>query len=187
MLALRADINAGAGRRVSVTDLLVKACAHALMAVPDVNIQVYEDEIHRFAHADIAVAVASETGLYTPVVRAADTTSVTAISAEIADYVVKANAGRLPPDAYQGGSFSISNLGMYGVTGFDAVINPPQGAILAVGAVERKPVEQNFALMFATVVPMTLSCDHRAIDGALGGQFLSQLRGFIEAPQKLLA
>lgn len=186
LLALRREINSGLDRKVSVTDLLVKACAKALVQVPGVNVQVHGDAVHHFAHADVAVAVATDNGLFTPVVRLADQKSVVAISAEIADFAVRARAGTLTPDDYAGGTFSLSNLGMFGVSSFDAVINPPQGAILAVGASERRPVEQDFALMFATVLPVTLSCDHRAIDGAMGGQFLSALKALLENPQQIL-
>ena len=164
----------------------MRACALALARHSDVNVQVHGDEIHRFASADIAVAVATDKGLITPIVKGADTLSVAAISRMVKALADKARTGKLQPDEFQGGSFSISNLGMFGIDQFDAIINPPQGAILAVGAGSRQPIEIGNALAFATIVHLSLSCDHRAIDGAVGADFMRTLKGLIEEPTLLV-
>ncbi|MFC0307646.1 dihydrolipoamide acetyltransferase family protein, partial [Rhizorhabdus histidinilytica] len=179
LLALRAAVQ---GQRPSVNDYLVKACALALMEVPQVNIQVHGQEIHRFADADVAVAVATEKGLVTPIVRAADRLSVAEISAAMAGLAQRARAGKLKPEEFTGGSFSLSNLGGFGVEQFDAIINPPQGAILAVGTARPEPIDDDGAIRIVPVLHLSLSCDHRAIDGADGGRFLAALAGLIENP-----
>ena len=184
--AMRRRAKDSVGQAPSINDYLVRACALALAANPDVNVQVHGDAIHRFKHADISVAVATDKGLITPVVRAAETRSVAQISAEVAELASRARANRLKAEDIAGGSFSISNLGMFGIDQFDAIINPPQGAILAVGAAQRTPVETDYALSFATVVQLSLSCDHRAIDGAVGAKFMAELRRLIENPQSLV-
>ena len=186
ILGLRAQAKAATGEAPSINDYIVRACALALAKHPDVNIQVHGDEIHRFGSADIAVAVATDKGLITPIVKGADTLSVAAISREVKALAEKARTGKLQPDEFQGGSFSISNLGMFGIDQFDAIINPPQGAILAVGAGSRQPIEIGNALAFATIVEMSLSCDHRAIDGAVGADFMRTLKGLIEDPKLLV-
>ncbi|BBD99760.1 dehydrogenase [Sphingobium amiense] len=185
ILGLRAQAKAATGEAPSINDYIVRACALALVRHPDVNVQVHGDAIHRFASADVSVAVATDKGLITPIVRGADALSVAAISRAVRALADKARAGRLQPDEFQGGSFSISNLGMYGIDQFDAIINPPQGAILAVGAAVRTPVEIGNALAFATVAHLSLSCDHRAIDGAVGADFMRTLKGLIEEPALL--
>ncbi|WP_321390480.1 2-oxo acid dehydrogenase subunit E2 [Emcibacter sp.] len=187
ILGLRAQAKAATGEAPSINDYIVRACAIALGRHPDVNVQVHGDEIHRFADADISVAVATDKGLITPIVRAANNLSVAAISREVRQLADKARAGRLQPEEFQGGSFSVSNLGMYGIDQFDAIINPPQGAILAVGAGSRQPIEIDHALAFATVMELSLSCDHRAIDGAVGAQFMKTLRELLETPGELVA
>jgi pyruvate dehydrogenase E2 component (dihydrolipoamide acetyltransferase) len=174
-----------AGPAPSINDYFVRAAALALLQNPDVNVQVHAEEFHRFTHADIAVAVATDRGLVTPIVRAADTKSVAQISSEFRALAERGRAGKLRMDEFDGGSFTISNLGMLGIDQFDAIINPPQGAILALGAGRLRPIERAGALRFATTVHMSLSCDHRAIDGAVGAKFLTALRDLIEAPQKL--
>lgn len=185
LLAVRAQARATAGEAPSVNDYLVRAAALALMAHPDVNVQVHGDAIHRFGSADIAVAVATDKGLLTPIVHGAEQLSVAGIGRTIKALAERARAGRLRPEEFEGGSFSVSNLGMFGVDQFDAIINPPQGAILAIGAATRKPVEIDYALAFATVAELSLSCDHRAIDGAVGARFLATLRELIETPARL--
>jgi pyruvate dehydrogenase E2 component (dihydrolipoamide acetyltransferase) len=185
--AMRQRARESVGQAPSVNDYLVRACALALAANPDVNVQVHGDAIHRFRHADISVAVATDKGLVTPVVAAAETKSVAKISAEIAELAKRAREGKLKAEEFQGGSFSLSNLGMFGIDQFDAIINPPQGAILAVGAAQRRPVESEYTLSFATMVQLSLSCDHRAIDGAVGAKFMAELRRLIESPELLVA
>ena len=185
ILGLRAQAKAATGEAPSINDYIVRACALALMQHRDVNVQVHGDEIHRFAGADIAVAVATDKGLITPIVKGADRLSVAAISREVKTLAEKARTGKLQPEEFQGGSFSVSNLGMFGIDQFDAIINPPQGAILAVGAGSRQPIEIGNALAFGTIVEMSLSCDHRAIDGAVGADFMRTLKGLIEEPALL--
>lgn len=189
LLALRKEVNAGLpGVKVSVNDLLVKACGQALVEVPDVNVQFDEtaQSIRRFADADVSVAVALPTGLITPIVRAANRKSISAISAEIHALVTKAKAGTLKPEEFQGGTFSVSNLGMLGVRQFDAIINPPQGAILAIGAGEARAAVREGQLVVRQQLTVSLSCDHRVIDGALGARFLQALKRLVETPSLML-
>ncbi|MGB3391946.1 MAG: dihydrolipoamide acetyltransferase family protein [Stenotrophomonas sp.] len=187
LLALRAEFNATRPRRVSINDFIVRAAALALSEVPEANVAWTDAAMRQFTHADISIAVATDDGLITPIVRRADTKSVSEISADIAELAEKARTGKLQPGEYQGGSFSISNLGMYGVDEFSAIVNPPQAAILAVGAVQSKPVVEDGALVVGSVLRCTLSVDHRAIDGALAGRWLAALRRAIESPLSLLA
>ena len=171
--------------RASVNDYLVRAVAVALAEVPAVNIQVHGAEVHRFASADIAIAVATEKGLLTPVLRGAEQMSLTEIGEAITDLAARARAGKLRQDEIEGGSFSLSNLGPYGVEQFDAIINPPQGAILAVGAARPEPIDDDGAIRIVPVLHLSLSCDHRAIDGADGARFLAALADLIEHPERL--
>jgi pyruvate dehydrogenase E2 component (dihydrolipoamide acetyltransferase) len=191
LLALRAQMNKGLearGIKLSVNDFIIKACALALQAVPDANAVWAGDRILKLAPSDVAVAVAVEGGLFTPVIRDAETKTLGALSAEMKDLAARAKARRLAPQEYQGGSFAISNLGMMGIESFDAVINPPHGAILAVGAGLRKPVvQEDGSLGVATVMQMTLSVDHRVIDGALGAEVLKAVVEGLENPAALLA
>lgn len=173
------------GPRPTINDYLVKACALALMEVPQANIQVHGDDIHRFADADIAVAVATERGLMTPIVRAAQSLSVAEISRTVADLAQRARSGRLSKEDISGGSFSLSNLGGHGIEQFDAIINPPQGAILAVGAARSEPIDDDGAIRLVPMMHLSLSCDHRAIDGADGARFMAALVALIEAPHLL--
>lgn len=170
------------GKKYSVNDYIIKACAKALQDVPDVNVNFVGDEIHKFKHADISVAVSTERGLITPVIRSADTKSVAEISSVIKELAQKAKDEKLQPSDYQGGTFSVSNLGMYGIQNFDAVINPPMGAILAVGAAQKTPASGGGDTVMMLV---TLSCDHRVIDGALGAQYLQAFKAALENPEKL--
>ena len=142
--------------------------------------------IRLYKQADISVAVAIDDGLVTPIVRRAESKGMRCISEEMGDLAARAREGKLMPEEYQGGTFTISNLGMFGVKHFEAVINPPQGAILAVGAGEQRPVVRDGELAVATVMSLTLSVDHRALDGAIGAQFLSVLKGLIENPMGML-
>ena len=189
LLALRAQINAkGAARgvKLSVNDFIIRACALALQAVPDCNAVWAGDRILRFSASDVAVAVAVEGGLFTPVLRDAEAKALSQLSAEMKDLAARARARKLAPQEYQGGAFAISNLGMFGVESFDAIINPPHAAILAVGAGVRKPVARGEAVVIETVMSVTLSVDHRVIDGALGAQFLQAVKDCLEDPLSLL-
>ena len=186
LLALRAEINAAASRKISVNDFIVRAVAVALREVPQANVGWTDSVMRQYQQADIAVAVSTDTGLITPIVRAADSKTLSQISQEIADLAARARAGQLRPEEYQGGSMSVSNLGMYGVGEFAAIINPPQAAILAVGASQQQPVVDNGELKVGTVMRCTLSVDHRAIDGALAAQWLAAFQRAIEAPLSML-
>jgi pyruvate dehydrogenase E2 component (dihydrolipoamide acetyltransferase) len=166
----------------SVNDYVIKACAIALTQEPEVNVHFMGDSIHQYQHADVSVAVATDRGLITPIIRAANMKSITDISAEMKVLAQKAQAEKLAPSDYQGGTFSVSNLGMMGVTSFDAIINPPMGAILAVGASETVPTEGGGV---TSVMNVTLSCDHRAIDGALGARWLQAFKSAMENPNSL--
>ncbi|MFA7585579.1 MAG: 2-oxo acid dehydrogenase subunit E2 [Novosphingobium sp.] len=188
LLAFRKTANLILGCKASVNDYVVKAVANALVRHPDVNVQVHGEELHKFPHADVSIAVASPKGLVTPVVRQADRMRIDQIAAETRRLIDKASAGRLSMEDMEGGTFSVSNLGMMGIENFDAIINPPQGAILAVGAATRQPVETDDGdVAFETRISFTLSVDHRAIDGAGGAAFLQTLKGLIEAPEGLFA
>lgn len=185
LLELRLEKKRSGGKAPSVNDYFIRAAALALKQVPDVNIQVHGDEIHRYAHADVAVAVAAERGLITPIVRAADTLSIDELSQSVKSLIERARAGKLRAEDIEGGTFTVSNLGMFGIDEFDAIINPPQGAILAIGAAVRRPIERGGGLSVGTTVKLSLSCDHRAIDGAVGAKFLATLRTLLEGPQRL--
>ncbi|WP_375382588.1 pyruvate dehydrogenase complex dihydrolipoamide acetyltransferase [uncultured Sphingomonas sp.] len=191
LLKLRADLNAGLasrGVKLSVNDLLVKALAAALIEVPACNVMFTPDQLVSFSRADISVAVSTPTGLITPVVTGANAKSLSAISAEVKDLAALARDGKLKPEQYQGGTASISNMGMYGITQFDAVINPPQAMILAVGAGEKRPwVMADDSLGVATVMSATGSFDHRAIDGADGAALMRAFKTLVEAPLAMLA
>jgi pyruvate dehydrogenase E2 component (dihydrolipoamide acetyltransferase) len=194
LLALRADINAAApvkddkpAYKVSVNDLVIKAMAKALMAVRDANVTWTEGGMLKHRHADIGVAVAIPGGLITPVVRNADAKTLSQISNEMRDLAARARNRRLKPEEYQGGSTAISNLGMYGVKDFAAVINPPHATILAVGAGEERAIVESGAIAVANMMTVTLSTDHRAVDGALGAELLAAFKRYIEAPAGMLA
>jgi len=191
LMKFRAQLNAqleGRGVKLSVNDFIIKASAMALQAVPDANAVWAGDRILRLKPSDVAVAVAVDGGLFTPVLKDAHLKSLSALSAEMKDLATRARSRKLAPHEYIGGSFAISNLGMFGIENFDAVINPPHGAILAVGAGVKQPVVQaDGTLGVATVMSMTLSVDHRVIDGALGAEFLAALIANLENPLAMLA
>jgi pyruvate dehydrogenase E2 component (dihydrolipoamide acetyltransferase) len=178
---------AESGGKVSVNDLLIKAVAIALRRVPECNASFMGSEIHFHQVVDISVAVAVADGLVTPVVRDADKLGVVAISEQVKDLAARAKAKKLKPEEMQNGTFSISNLGMFGIENFAAVINPPEGAILAVGAVRDEPVVKNGAVVPGKRMRMTLSCDHRVVDGAVGAKFLAALKKLLEAPIGMIA
>jgi len=175
-----------ADRKLSVNDFVVKACAMALRDVPGANTGWANDSLLQFNDINIAVAVATPKGLITPVVFRADSKDLATISSELKALAARAREGRLKPEEYKGGGFTISNLGMYGVREFSAIINPPQACILAVGAGEQRAVAKDGQLAIATVMSCTLSVDHRAVDGALGAEFLQAVKGYIEQPELLL-
>jgi pyruvate dehydrogenase E2 component (dihydrolipoamide acetyltransferase) len=190
LLAAREDINATAPKgadgkpawKLSVNDFVIKAMALALVKVPEANVTWTEGGMLKHKHVDIGVAVAIPGGLMTPVIRKAEQKTLTAISAEMKDYAARARARKLKPEEYQGGATAISNLGMYGIEEFAAVINPPHATILAVGTGEQRPVVKNGKIEIATQMKTTLSTDHRAVDGALGAELLGAFKGFIENP-----
>ena len=188
LLAARKAMNAAAGEgvKISVNDMIVRAAAAALMKVPDVNGSFEEDGCRYFANADICIAVALDGGLVTPVIPAVQNKGLAEISQISKTLATQARDGTLAPSAYAGGTFTISNLGMFGIKEFAAVINPPQGAILAVGAGEQRPVVKDGELAVATVMSVTLSADHRVVDGALGAQWLQVFKELIENPVLML-
>ena len=189
LLAQRKQLNAkleAQGVKLSVNDFVIRASALALKQVPAANVQYAGDTMYRFERQDISVAVAVENGLVTPVIRDAGSKGLATISQEMKALAAKARDGKLMPEDYQGGTFSISNLGMYGIREFGAVINPPQGAILAVGAGEQRPVVKDGAVAVATMMSCTLAVDHRALDGAIGAEFLAAFKTLIEDPMMML-
>ena len=189
LLAARKTINEAAGDdvKISVNDMIVRAAAHALMKVPNVNGSFEAEGCRYFSDADICIAVAIEGGLVTPVIPAAQNKGLAEISQLSKSLAKQAREGTLPPEAYSGGTFTISNLGMFGIKEFSAVINPPQGAILAIGAGEQRPVVKDGQLAVATVMSVTLSADHRVVDGALGAEWLQTFKQVIENPVLMLA
>ena len=191
LLKLRSEVNAGLearGVKLSVNDFIIKACAMALQSVPAANAVWAGDRVLQMEASDISVAVAIEGGLFTPVLQDADSKSLSKLAVEMKDLAARARSRKLAPHEYQGGSFSISNLGMMGIDNFDAVINPPQGAILAVGAGKKRPVvSDDGTLSVATVMSVTMSVDHRVIDGALGAELLDAIVNNLEHPLSMLA
>ena len=191
LMAFRGQLNAGLearGVKLSVNDFIIKACALALQQVPAANAAWAGDRVLQFEKSDVAVAVAIEGGLFTPVLKDAETKTLSALSTEMKDLAARARNRKLAPHEYQGGSFAISNLGMFGIDNFDAIINPPHAAILAVGAGVKKPVvKADGSLGVATVMSVTLSVDHRVIDGALGANLLQAIKDNLENPIAMLA
>ncbi|MBF0306026.1 MAG: 2-oxo acid dehydrogenase subunit E2, partial [Alphaproteobacteria bacterium] len=188
LLEVRGELNgrADGAFKLSVNDFVIRAVALALRKVPDANASFTETAIRRYTEVDVSMAVATPNGLITPVVRGADRKGLASISNEAKALVDKARQGKLKPEEYQGGGFTVSNLGMFGIKQFEAIINPPQGCILAIGAGEQRPVVKAGALAVATVMTCTLSVDHRVVDGAVGAQFLAAFKGLIEDPLSML-
>jgi pyruvate dehydrogenase E2 component (dihydrolipoyllysine-residue acetyltransferase) len=190
LLKLRTELNAGLegrGVKLSVNDLLIKALAQALMEVPECNVAFAGDQMLKYSRADISVAVSIPAGLITPIIVGADGKSVSAISTEMKELAGLARDGKLQPQQYQGGTASLSNMGMYGIKQFEAVINPPQGMIMAIGAGEKRPYVINDSLQIATVMSATGSFDHRAIDGADGAKLMQAFKRLVENPLGMLA
>jgi pyruvate dehydrogenase E2 component (dihydrolipoamide acetyltransferase) len=190
LLKLRSELNAGLGSRgvkLSVNDLLIKALAQALIEVPECNVAFAGEHMLKYSRADISVAVSIPAGLITPIIVGADTKSVSAISTEMKELAGLARDGKLQPQQYQGGTASISNMGMFGIKQFEAVINPPQGMIMAIGAGEKRPYVINDSLQIATIMSATGSFDHRAIDGADGAKLMQAFKRLVENPLGMLA
>jgi len=192
LLAGRAALNAkspekGPGAfKLSVNDFIIKSVAAALRQVPNANASFSDDGMLLWENVDISVAVAIDGGLITPIIRDADKKGLVEISNTMKDLAARAKSGKLKPEEFQGGTFSISNLGMFGIKDFAAVINPPQGCILAVGAGEQRPVVKNGALAIATMMSVTLSVDHRVVDGSVGAEFLAAFKKIVEDPLAML-
>jgi pyruvate dehydrogenase E2 component (dihydrolipoamide acetyltransferase) len=186
LLKLRAELNAKSGEKISVNDFVVKAVAIALAKYPAANVSWHEDGILQYENVDVSVAVSTDGGLITPIVKNADRKGLAAISADVKELAKKAKEGKLKPEEFQGGTFSVSNLGMFGIKSFTSIINPPQSCILSVGAGEKRPVVKGDALAIATVMSLTLTVDHRSVDGAVGAEFLKLLKGLIEDPITLM-
>jgi len=190
LLKLRGELNAGLASRnikLSVNDLLIKALAAALIEVPECNVAFAGDQLLKYSRADISVAVSIPAGLITPIIVDAASKGVSAISTEMKDLAARARDGKLQPQEYQGGTASLSNMGMYGIKQFEAVINPPQGMIMAIGAGEKRPYVINDSLQIATVMSATGSFDHRAIDGADGAKLMQAFKRLVENPLGMLA
>jgi pyruvate dehydrogenase E2 component (dihydrolipoamide acetyltransferase) len=194
LLAAREAINAAAPKnkdkqpayKISVNDFVIKAMALALQRVPDANVTYTENTMLKHRHSDVAVAVSIPGGLITPVVRKAETKGLAAISTEMKDLATRARARKLQPQEYQGGSSAVSNLGMFGIKNFSAVINPPHASILAVGAGEQRVIVEKGQMRIANMMSVTLSTDHRAVDGALGAELISAFKELIENPVSML-
>ncbi|MEO8455355.1 MAG: pyruvate dehydrogenase complex dihydrolipoamide acetyltransferase [Sphingomicrobium sp.] len=190
LLKLRGDLNKGLesrGVKLSVNDLMIKALAMALIEVPECNVAFAGDQLFKYSRADISVAVSIPAGLITPIIVGAEAKSVSAISTEMKELAGLAKEGKLQPQQYQGGTASLSNMGMYGIKNFEAVINPPQGMIMAIGAGEKRPYVINDSLQIATVMSATGSFDHRAIDGADGAKLMQAFKRLVENPLGMLA
>jgi pyruvate dehydrogenase E2 component (dihydrolipoamide acetyltransferase) len=187
LLAVRKELDQTAGVKVSVNDLIVAAAARAHVAVPDMNVVWTADAIRRFHDVDVSIAVATDHGLVTPVLRGVQDRTVSALARESADLVARARAGKLRQDELEGGTLTVTNLGVFGTEEFSAVLNPPQAAILAVGAAREEPVVVDGRLAVATVLRVTLSVDHRPVDGALAARWMAHFLGLIEAPLRILA
>jgi pyruvate dehydrogenase E2 component (dihydrolipoamide acetyltransferase) len=189
LLKARGEINkrfADNGVKISVNDMCIKAAALALKLVPEANASYTPDGVAIHHHADIAVAVAIPHGLITPIIWQAETKGLAQISAEMADLAKRAREKKLKPEEFQGGTFSISNMGMLGIKSFASIINEPHGMIMSIGAGEKRPIVKNDALAIATMMSVTVTCDHRVVDGALGAAFLKAFKSFLEDPMAML-
>ncbi|MFN5688834.1 2-oxo acid dehydrogenase subunit E2, partial [Bradyrhizobium sp.] len=194
LLTAREEINAAAPKdkekkqlyKLSVNDFVIKAMAVALQKIPNCNVSWTEGGMVKHKHSDVGVAVAMPGGLITPIIRKAETKTLSAISGEMKDFAARARSRKLKPEEYQGGTTAVSNLGMYGINHFTAVINPPHATILAVGTSEERPVVRNGKIEIANMMSVTLSCDHRAIDGALGAELIGAFKQLIENPVMMM-
>ncbi|MBA8770651.1 pyruvate dehydrogenase complex dihydrolipoamide acetyltransferase [Wolbachia pipientis] len=183
LISLKNEINsADENNKVTINDLIIKAAAFSMKKFPDINSSWIDNKILRYSNIDISIAVALEDGLITPIVKNADKKGILSISKEVKDLVSRARSGKLKPEEFQGGGFTISNLGMFGIKAFSAIINPPQSCIMAVGASKKQPIVMNEKIEIAEIMTVTLSVDHRAVDGALGAKFLNAFKHYIENP-----
>ncbi|MFP3023503.1 MAG: pyruvate dehydrogenase complex dihydrolipoamide acetyltransferase [Wolbachia sp.] len=187
LISLKNEVNsADENSKVTINDLIIKAVAFSMKKFPDINSSWTDNKIVRYSNIDISIAVALEDGLITPIVKSADEKSILSISKEVKDLVSRARSGKLKPEEFQGGGFTISNLGMFGIKTFSAIINPPQSCIMAVGASKKQPVVIGEKMEIAEIMTVTLSVDHRAVDGALGAKFLNAFKYYIENPVAML-
>lgn len=186
LIALREQVNSGRQERISVNDFVIRACAVALTLEPDMNVSWRDDGVHQFEQADVSMAVATPAGLITPIIHNAAELTLSSISRQSKALVEQARNGTLQPEQYQGGTFSVSNLGMYGIDDFDAIINPPQAGILAVGAIRDEPIVKSGSVIAGKTMRCVLSVDHRVVDGAVAARWLAQFKDLIESPLKLL-
>ncbi|MBA8758343.1 pyruvate dehydrogenase complex dihydrolipoamide acetyltransferase [Wolbachia pipientis] len=183
LISLKNEINsADENNKVTINDLIIKAAAFSMKKFPDINSSWIDNKILRYSNIDISIAVALEDGLITPIVKNADKKGILSISKEVKDLVSRARSGKLKPEEFKGGGFTISNLGMFGIKAFGAIINPPQSCIMAVGASKKQPIVMNEKIEIAEIMTVTLSVDHRAVDGALGAKFLNAFKHYIENP-----
>jgi pyruvate dehydrogenase E2 component (dihydrolipoamide acetyltransferase) len=186
LLELRKHLNEAAGAKISVNDCIIRATALAMKKIPAANVSWTDNAILQYKDVDVSVAVATENGLITPIIKKADSKTLVQLSKEMKDLAARAREGKLRPEEFQGGGMTISNLGMFGVREFAAIINPPQSCILAIGAGEQRPVVKNGQIAIATMMSVTLSVDHRAVDGAVGAEFLAAFKPLMEKPYNLV-
>lgn len=186
LLKVRSVINSKSSTKISINDFIIKSCGLALKELPGVNSSWSDEGIKRYSSVDVSVAVSVDQGLITPIIKDADLKSLSAVSNEMKSLAVRAKENKLKLEEFQGGNFTISNLGMFGIKHFSAIINPPQSCILAVGALNQKPVVRDGQIVVGNVIEFTLSCDHRVVDGVLGAEFLKLLKGYLEEPLSIL-
>lgn len=186
LLKVRSAINVKSSVKISINDFIIKACGLALKELPDVNSSWSDEGIKKYSSVDVSVAVSVDQGLITPIIKDTDLKSLSNISSEMKSLAARAKENKLKLEEFQGGNFTISNLGMFGIKHFAAIINPPQSCILAVGAMNQKPVVKDGQIIVGNVIEFTLSCDHRVVDGVLGAEFLKLLKGYLEEPLSIL-